>query len=175
MFKKDKILLNLFFIFIFFISCTGNKGDNPQQYINNDYGFSLDFPKGWKKIDSVENAVVTFQAPENKASISVVVGKVPDGTLLDDFAYNIQRQIKKQKAEIVDLGKMFINGIDTRWMLIGISRNDSKYMNMQYYMVSGEKSYTIICSFASGFFSVEHISALEKVVKTFKFVTKTKQ
>jgi hypothetical protein len=69
-------------------------GGLPNPYVNRVYGFTVQYPQGWKgyenfKLDSNTISVVTFFAPN--ASISVVAETIPAGQTFDSIDANSEK------------------------------------------------------------------------------------
>ncbi len=139
-----KLLLSIFLICLFAISCSKYDWENGRYY-DKARKISMQFPAGWTVLQR-ESDKISFQNSDNTALIYILAGDMPSITL-DEF---IDRAIKMGAALHIssnysaEKNELAIDGVKTyRYTTKQVTNSNGQFSFVSYYLIKSDVMYEI--------------------------------
>ena len=160
-----------------FGGCSTPAAPPDQQYIDQEKGFEITYPGNWKRwtggIGQDLEIMPSDQTNPNvfRDNLLVHVETLTEGMTLDGFfaskvaaAEGADPEVEYQEIERLPV---VLGGEDARRLVYSMSRDEAQVTSVVFFLVRGNRGYTILCSAASERFDKRR-PEFEKIVGTFK-------
>jgi len=114
--KKTGFCALIVFVTVSLAGCN-TAGGEPGRYYDRGEGFSIKFPKGWKKIAPLSGATITVQDPAKTIALSIAVQKVPAKSEAEQLIKMVTARAQASGIAYKERGQMSLNGRDAYWMV----------------------------------------------------------
>ncbi|MCX8122895.1 MAG: DcrB-related protein [Spirochaetes bacterium] len=175
--RYSAILISVIVLNIVLLSGCARK--EKGRYYNDEYGFSIVFPKYWEIQQKEMGAVVIALSPEEgskddfRENVAITVENMTDNVTLEQYFELSQKNLKNYSKDYKLLYK------NTTWlakkpaMILGFTYSMSglKLKVLQYYCLNNSKAYVITCTALPHSFGRYEESFL-KIVRSFRFEKK---
>lgn len=146
-------------------------------YVDDDKGFSIEFPAEWYvKKNFMQSEVWADSPPDaNGLSLSIFISTeaVPPGVTLDTaFNFVVETIIGQYGKEmsIGEKGATNINGLQFRWFIIEAAQGQTRIKTITYITVSSNWIYAISAGGEAGHFD-SYKPVLDQIIRTFRITS----
>ncbi|MBP6291160.1 MAG: hypothetical protein KA407_05915 [Spirochaetes bacterium] len=174
--KQRNILFLIIVIAVSTITVIGCSRKEKGRYYNDEYGFSIVFPKYWEIQQKEMGTAVVALSPEEgsrddfRENVAITVEDVSDGETLEKYFVVSQQNLKSYSKDYMLLYK------NNTWlsrkpaMILGFTYSMSglKLKVLQYYCLYKNKAYVITCTALPHTFD-RYEEIFLKIVRTFRF------
>ncbi len=152
---------------------------SQQSYVNNDYGFQLNFPEGWKLKTGVSETIVVSASAGVNIEINVGLqgsGQLGDSALLkmglEKFVSSMEDHFRTsyQGYQTLDHGQTKIDSVPAYYINYTISDEKAEKMRgAQYYFVKNKRMYVITAGSPEAVYPA-YEEAFKNSIDSFEFI-----
>lgn len=143
---------------------------NTGTYTDTGKGFTIQFPAGWDKTETPAGALFSVADPDNKANINVIVQDLPGNVTFAQYLKQISSQHGRAGASRRDDGDITMDGVTGYWSIRDISMGGVTFTSLSYFVMKGERVYSIVCvANAKEFSDLE--TTFDEVATSFRFLS----
>lgn len=124
-----------------------------EKYINEEKGYSIEYPKNWQKQEIPRLDLVLLSPPKDAesqthATMNLVSETVGDKVSLDQFYNESVKHLttELQEVKLEKSGDLNIHGIPSKWVQYSHRMVDSNFRVLQYFLVAQGNIYLITFS-----------------------------
>jgi hypothetical protein len=124
-----------------------------EKYINEEKGYSIEYPKDWQKQEIPRLDIVLLSPPKNAesqshATMNLVSEKIGDQVSLDHFYTQSIQHLKNELKEvnIEKSGDVNIHGLPSKWIQYSHKMMDTNFRVLQYFLVANGNIYLMTFS-----------------------------
>ncbi|MFC1926006.1 PsbP-related protein [Chloroflexota bacterium] len=154
-------------------------GIETELYTNSEYGFSIEYPKGWDLEEDYMGTVVIFAGDllENRymTNVNILIEEVPAEMTLEDYAKGSALTAKKKYENFQIIEQYRTTTIDGYDAIVTTYRATVTYGEKAFackdasaWILRDEKAYSITYDILESYHS-EYLDSFWEAVRTFKF------
>ena len=172
----EKIFALLVLLTIILVSLIGvvNADQGIKTYINETYGFSIDYPKDWEVVETLKSAVVGFggeRVDGFMTSVNIIaLDKNPDKTVVDFAKSQGMAQLFLKKSKKWEEFNDSINNEPVAGYIYTYKEGGTKIKQKDVYFGRNKTGYLICFGVASSAYGEMHDNYFESMLRSFKFV-----
>lgn len=124
-----------------------------EKYINEEKGYSIEYPKDWQKQEIPRLDIVLLSPPKSEeaqthATMNLVSETIGDTINLDQFYNESVKHLTKElkEAKIEKTGDLNIHGVPSKWIQYSHQMMDTNFRVLQYFLVAHGNVYLITFS-----------------------------
>lgn len=134
----------VFFGLLFVLSSLG-----AAPYVQEPWGFSIEFPEGWRVEEDRHQALFIACAPgEGVESISILVEEIPQGMTLEEYYSEGVKELEQsvEAFHIEEAGTSELGGKRAKWILLTGCVGGEALKSLQTFTIVQKRLYIVTCT-----------------------------
>jgi len=176
MLKRIAGLFLIGIVFIVAMTITGCDTLKATEYVNEEQGFSIVFPKGWSSGKRLQNPTLVVDAIKLDTKnlvvpemIAILVDSAPAKIEYGELFSRLLKSVKaSSRYNVHDKGETVFNNKKVKWVLYSENTPEAKKKQIMYLLLKGQKVISIYFSAAPDTLDA-HRATYEEIMNTFKF------